>query len=231
MISKESSQESIKIPCYSFSQITLADLRSIVKINLRLDNSKFDTWFNRANTTLNDSDVTFLENLINKHAFAIETYKEETLKIKFISPILNRVEFSNFDKEICDFYDEPLLYKHKNFILTGNVDFMVAKGYFYSEIPYFFIQEFKPSTTAKNPQPQLLAELVAAIELAQYTQIKGAFIIGVLWYFVILEKVGNDEYQYFISKSHDSTDLEKLQGIYKNLLNVKQEIFDLLSDE
>jgi hypothetical protein len=104
---------------------------------------------------------------------------------------------------------------------------MVSKGYFYSETPYFFIQEFKPSTTAKNPQPQLLAELIAAVELNQFTTIKGAFIIGAIWHFVILEKIGIDSYLYFISKSYDSTDLEKLQGIYKNLLYVKQEIFAL----
>jgi hypothetical protein len=215
------------IPSYSFSQITLLELRSLVEIKLKLNEAKFDDWFNHSNITLDNTDISFLENLINKHAFSIATYQEETLKVKFISPILNRIEFSDLEKEIGDFYDESLTYKTEKFILTGKVDFMVSKGYFYSETPYFFIQEFKPSTTAKNPQPQLLAELIAAVELNQFTTLKGAFIIGALWHFVILEKIGIDSYQYFISKSYDSTDLEKLQGIYKNLLYVKQEIFAL----
>ncbi len=215
------------IPSYSFSQITLLELHSIVKIKPRLNYAKFNDWFNHSNITLNNTDKSFLENLINKHAFSIETYKEETLKVKFISPILNRIDFSDLEKEICDFYDESLTYETEKFILTGKVDFMVSKGYFYSEKPYFFIQEFKPSTTANNPQPQLLAELIAAIELNQFTTIKGVFIIGTIWHFVILEKIGNENYQYFISKSYDSTDFEKIQGIYKNLLYVKQEIFAL----
>jgi hypothetical protein len=224
-LKKKLNLEIEEIPSYSFSQITLLELRSIVKIKLKLNYAKFNDWFNHSNITLDNTDISFLENLITKHAFSIDTYKEETLKIKFISPILNRIDFSDLEKEICDFYDESLTYKTEKFILTGKVDFMVSKGYFYSEKPYFFIQEFKPSTTAKNPQPQLLAELIAAVELNQFTAIKGAFIIGVIWYFVILEKIGTDSYQYFISKSYDSTDLEKLQGIYKNLLYVKQEIF------
>jgi hypothetical protein len=103
---------------------------------------------------------------------------------------------------------------------------MVAKGYFYPEEPYFFIQEFKPSTDANNPQPQLLAELIAAVELNQLRSIKGAFIIGTVWNFVILEKLNTDQYQYFVSKNYNSTDLEDLQEIYKNLLFVKQEIFE-----
>jgi hypothetical protein len=90
----------------------------------------------------------------------------------------------------------------------------------------FFIQEFKKSKTAKNPEPQLLAELIAAIELNDFTTIKGAFIIGAIWNFVILEKLEINKYQYFVSRNYDSTDLEKLKGIYKNLLFVKNEIFE-----
>jgi hypothetical protein len=224
-LKKKLNLEIEEIPSYSFSQITHLELRSIVEIKPKLDYAKFDDWFNHSNITLDNTELSFLKNLITKHAFSIESYKEETLKIKFIAPILNRIDFSDLDKEICDFYDESLTYETKTFILTGKVDFMVSKGYFYSEKPYFFIQEFKPSTTAKNPQPQLLAELIAAVELNQFTTMKGAFIIGAIWHFVILEKIENHSYQYFVSKSYDSTDLEKLQGIYKNLLYVKREIF------
>ncbi|KOR31577.1 hypothetical protein TI05_12680 [Achromatium sp. WMS3] len=217
-----------KISSYTFSQITLLELRSIVEIKLKLNEAKFGDWFNHSSVKLDNTDISFLENLINKHAFSIETYQEETLKVKFIAPILNRIDFSNLEKEVCDFYDESLTYKTEKFILTGKVDFMVSKGYFYSETPYFFIQKFKPSTTAKNPQPQLLAELISAVELNDWKFIKGAYIIGGNWHFVILEKLEHHKYQYFISQNFDSTKIEDLKLIYKNLLFVKNEILAMV---
>ncbi len=81
-----------------------------------------------------------------------------------------------------------------------------------------------------DPVPQLLAELIAAVELNNFILIKGAFIIGAIWNFVILEKLGVNRYQYFVSKNYDCTDLEKLNGIYKNLLVVKQEILEYANE-
>jgi len=214
-----------EIPTYCFSQIGFSDLKKIVEIKPKLNYHKFDDWFNDENIKLDDEDIHFLKNLIDNNIFYLENYKEEDLKVKFITPILNRINFVNIDKEIRDFYDENLCYQTEQFILNGEADFVVAKGYFFSELPYFFIQEFKKSKAAKDPEPQLLAELIAAIELNNFTTIKGAFIIGAIWNFVLLEKLGTNKYQYFVSRNYDSTDLEKLKSIYKNLLFVKKEIF------
>lgn len=218
-------QKVSQIPTYCFSQISFSDLKHIVEIKPKLNYDKFNDWFNDKNIISSNEDITFLKKLIDKNIFYMENYKEEDLKVKFITPILNRIDFININKEIRDFYNESLCYKTEQFILNGETDFVVAKGHFFPEQPYFFIQEFKRSKAAKDPEPQLLAELISAIELNNFTVIKGAFIIGIIWHFVILEKVGNNKYQYFISKSYDSTDLEKLQGIYKNLLYIKREIF------
>jgi len=43
---------------------------------------------------------------------------------------------------------------------------------------------------------------------------------------MILTKLSQYKYQYFISKNYDSTDLDKLINIYKSLLFVKQEILN-----
>jgi uncharacterized protein YfkK (UPF0435 family) len=45
--------------------------------------------------------------------------------------------------------------------------------------------------------------------------------------FVILEKLAKDKYQYFISQNFDSTKIEDLKDIYKNLCFVKHEIFEM----
>ena len=66
--------------------------------------------------------------------------------------------------------------------------------------------------------------MFSALELNQWTEIKGAYIIGGNWRFVILEKLAQDSYQYFLSRNFDATTLDNLRGIYKYLVCVKQEI-------
>jgi hypothetical protein len=108
--------------------------------------------------------------------------------------------------------------------LSGTVDFVVSKGLVESKKPYFFIQEFKRSEEYGNPRPELLAELISAVELNDWRFIKGAYIIGGHWHFALLEKLERHKYQYFISKNFDATKIEDLKSIYKNLLFVKNEI-------
>ncbi|MDQ7046610.1 MAG: hypothetical protein Q9M39_02965 [Sulfurovum sp.] len=92
--------------------------------------------------------------------------------------------------------------------------------------PYFFIQEFKKGFISSNPQPQLLAELISAVELNNETSMRGAYIIGENWNFVILEKLGKDTYQYFVSRTFNCTRIDDLKDIYKNLMFVKEQIIE-----
>ena len=108
---------------------------------------------------------------------------------------------------------------------------MFSKGLKRSEKPYFFIQEFKKGKKPTDPEPQLLAEMISAVELNKTTTIRGAFITGAIWNFVILEKLGVDKYQYFISSNFDSTKIDDLKGIYRNLKFVKNEIIEMVRKE
>ena len=172
--------------------------------------------------------VIYLQQLIEQNSGLIEDYNEEDLKIYLISPLLNKINFLLKDQEIRGFYELPMSYTTDQFILNGTVDFVVSKGLFHSKKPYFFIQEFKKSEEYGNPRPQLLAELITAIELNDWKLIKGAYIIGGNWHFAILEKLDIHKYQYFISKNFDSTKIEDLKLIYQNLLFVKNEILTMV---
>ena len=66
------------------------------------------------------------------------------------------------------------------------------------------------------------------MELNNWKTIRGAYIVGSIWNFVILEKLGKDSYQYFVSINFDSTKIEDLKSIYKNLLFVKNEIIYII---
>jgi hypothetical protein len=156
----------------------------------------------------------------------MDSYNEEDLKIHFIAPILNKIKFKSIENNIRDFYENKMVYKTDKFIFSGTTNFLVAKGLFESEKPYFFIQEFKKAEDFSNPRPQLLAELISAVELNDETFMKGAYIIGENWNFVILEKIEKHRYQYFISHTFNSTNIYDLKDIYKNLLFIKNEIID-----
>jgi hypothetical protein len=212
-----------QIPSYSFSKIKDQELKKIVNIKRRIANNCFDNWFNN-NINLSNDILNFLNDLISENKDFIKDYNEEDLKINFIAPILNKIHYKDIENEIRAFYNESLSYETKEFILTGNCDFYVSKGLFSPEKPYFFIQEFKKGIQYSNPEPQLLAELIAAVELNGFTTMKGAYIVGAIWNFVILEKLDKNKYQYFISDNFDSTKIEDLTAIYKNLLFVKDEI-------
>lgn len=209
---------------YYFSKIKDEELRQLVNIKQKFSDTAFDDWFN-SEIMLEANDADFLAVLLQKEFNFIRIYKEEDLKVKFIAPVLNRVDFRSIDKEIRDFYEEKVTYETEDFIFTGTPDFLISKGLEYSQKPYFFIQEFKKGKESTYPESQLLAELIAGVELNAARVIKGAYIVGAIWNFVILEKLAENTYQYFISINFDSSKLEDLKAIYKNLLFIKDEIF------
>jgi len=214
-----------KIPSFSYSKITKEDLKKLFKLERNFDKSIFDSWFNSNLELSKDIDI-FLKELLKKEIDFIQIYKEEDLKVKFLSPLLNRVDFKVGHK-IRDFYEETLVYETENFRFNGTTDFLISYGFEKAEKPYFFIQEFKKGVEYSNPEPQLLAEMIAGLELSNLQIIKGAYIVGAIWNFVILEKIETNSYRYTISQNFDSTDLEKLKLIYKNLLFIKSKIVDL----
>ena len=216
-----------QIPTYQYSKIRDTELKKLFKIEPNLDSGIFDEWFNYPIEI--DSPVEeFLKKLIADNKPLVERYSEEDLKVKFIVPILNQIQFQSYEKKVRDFYELPMIYKTSQFILNGTCDFVVSEGLVESNKPYFFIQEFKRHEEYGNPRPQLLAELISAVELNDWRFIKGAYITGGNWHFAILEKLERHKYQYFISQNFDSTKIEDLKAIYKNLLFVKNEILTMV---
>jgi hypothetical protein len=210
-------------PTYQYSKIRDSDLESLVDIEKNLDKSIFKHWFEHNITVDSNTESLFID-LIQENELLIDSYSEEDLKVNFLVPILNKVHFKSFKNNIRDFYELPLRYETENFIFTGTTDFVVSSGLVKSKTPYFFIQEFKRSEEYGNPRPQLLAELISAVELNHWSIIKGAYIIGAMWHFVILEKLEQNKYHYFVSQNFDSMRIDDLKTIYTHLLFVKNEI-------
>ena len=210
--------ENQEIKSYNFSNVRYSQLEEIVDISIGNNLAKFNEWFETP-YQIKELDVLFFGNLIEKHRTRMSFYMEEDLKAKFIIPILNLVDF--MVAPVSDWYDASLSGTLNGKKFRGFADFMVATGIDQAKKPYFFIQEFKPSVPDKDPKVQLLAELLVAIEKNKTTVMRGGYIIGQFWNFVILEKVGENQYEFVISKSFDSLDLEDLKEIYVILQAVK----------
>jgi hypothetical protein len=223
-LSEEFYKRQNKVPTYQYSKISDIELEALffIEKNIKSSNS-FDEWFSY-NYDFLDDEISFFEHLIQKNISLISDYNEEDLKANFLIPLINKVDFFLLNKRIRGFYEEKLTYKTERFIFNGTTDFVVSKGLKRPKEPYFFIQEFKKGKENSDPEPQLLAELISAVELNGFVSMRGAYIIGAIWNFVILEKLGEDKYQYFISHNFDSTKLEDLKNIYKNLLFVKSKL-------
>jgi hypothetical protein len=218
-----------EIPTYSFSKIRDIDLEELLDIKRVFhQNEIFSSWFQGAEKIELNEAETVLKKLLEKEGEFLFRYLEDDLKAKFIIPILNLVDFSILEYEVRDFYEQPLRYETDKFIFNGTTDFVVAKGRRRATKPYFFIQEFKQGKEFSDPEPQLLAEMIAGLELSNVLEFKGAFIVGAIWNFVILKKLGEDKYQYFVSQNFDSTKIEDLTSIYRNLVFIKKEILENL---
>ena len=213
-----------EIPSYSFSKIKEEELRNLVSIEEIFDYSIFNDWFE--NGIIEDETILFLQKLLDLEAHNIKSYNEEDLKMKFLSPLFTHIKFTNLEYNFRDFYEYSLEYKTDKFIFTGVTDFILSKGIKYIQKPYFFIQEFKKGKVNTDPEPQLLAELISAIELNNELSMRGAYIVGATWNFVILEKLGQNSYRYFVSRDFNCTNIEDLKGIYQNLIFVKNEIIE-----
>ncbi len=211
-------EEEEKKLSYSFSTIRFADLQKIVEIKPRVNDDKFKEWFEYP-YLVSELESNYLADLIRKHRTLLPFYMEEDLKMKFLSPILNQVDF--LTDHFHDWYDASISGMVNGVELKGFTDFMVATGIEQAQKPYFFIQEFKPSVPDRNPEVQLLAEMLVAIEHNQAKIMRGGYIIGRNWVFVILEKIKENTFEYFVSESFDSLKLSELKQIYINLQAVK----------
>ncbi|TAG40163.1 MAG: hypothetical protein EAZ31_08630 [Cytophagia bacterium] len=210
--------ENQEIKSYNFSTIKFSDLQKIIKIRPELTKDQFKEWFSFPYKLIRKESL-FLKELIDRHITLLNFYMEEDLKMKFLSPIFNQVNFTT--DRFHDWYDGSLSGMVNGVEIKGFADFMVATGFDEAQKPYFFIQEFKPSVPDRNPEVQLLAEMLVTIEKNKTNIMRGGYIIGQYWKFVILEKIAENQFEYFVSKSFDSLDLSDLKQIYIILQAVK----------
>lgn len=168
------------------------------------------------NAALSDKEKAELERiriLLNRYA---DTWNEEELKMYFISPLLNLIDFNTEYYKL--FFERKLTAELNGIKLTGDVDAMIAGGSFDDpRAPYFCLHEYKQEKGKKeaDPRGQLLAEMLAAQTLNSNSEmIYGCYMLGRFWFFATLK----DE-QFCFSGGYvaDGPDIYRIFQVLKTL--------------
>jgi len=164
---------------------------------------------------------TDIENLRNSLFDNVTTWNEDELKMLFIAPFLLYFGFNN-PPHYRVFTQRLFTLQTPTVEASGKIEWFVALGKQTPKKPFFFLQEYKPEKNAGNdPLGQLLIAMVDVLLLNENpTQpLYGCYIIGRLWFFVVLE--GNE---YCVSRAYDATQTDDLTAMVEILYRVKEHI-------
>lgn len=169
--------------------------------------------------------ILYLQDLLIDKA---DFWNEDELKFHFIAPFVRFVNL-NTDK-YSTFTQRHISQKLKDvnnqeIELYGKPEYFVAMGLQKPRQPFFFVKEYKPEKRGSNdPLGQLLAAMIAAQRKNEIAfPLKGCYVIGRNWFFVILLPDGI----YSVSDAFVATQ-EDIFQIFKILKNTKLAIEDLI---
>ena len=187
---------------------------------------RMQEWENQASKiTISDTEKEFLLDLQEPLTWGGQAWNEAELENKFISPLIMYAKVD--DRQIGYFLERPLSGKVGNYMLSGIVDGMIAKGFRDPTIPYFCMHEYKRYVDNSGyPDAQALAAMLVARELNDNRKaIYGLYIVGINWNFIVLE---TNNY-YCISQVYNSTkkDIFEIFAMIKSIKAIiKSEFLD-----
>jgi hypothetical protein len=180
-----------------------------------------DTWLTVDND-LDAADIQLLEKWRQKLLKNIRTWNEETLKMKAIAFLLDKVDFDTNEMEgLFDVTVKGIIQDTKQ---TVTIDYAVCKCTLdFIEQPYFYWHQYKKHKPTQDPFVQvLLAMLIAQEKQVQKQPLYGCAVIDENWYFMVL-----DNKTYSVSTGIVSTNPDGLQTIllilrkFKHILNTE----------
>lgn len=232
----------IELTMYDFASFSEEMVRNAFGLKQTLSIEGYLTdWMARAEPIpVTEEEQKQLNRLNGKLKLFIRGWNEMELREKFISAVIELVDFDLYDLQIAAFSEREMKATYHNAVLQGKVEWMVARGIYAPNQPFFFIHEYKKEKDASNdPLGQLLVTLWAAQLLNQqapkstlfnphpisfvHIPLYGIYIVGRLWFFVRLI-----DHQYCVSKAYNTEEMEDLVFILKMLKAQKQMIVELV---
>lgn len=222
MVIVEKTIETIKPKYMAFRDLSTQYLTDTFKIKRTRKNSLLQEWLTMP-YDLSKQVKQELEKLRDKLDIYGYYYNEGELKWKFLNPLIRLVDYD--EAEEYDTYIERTIKANvEGTNLRGVVDFILATGDLEPRGPFFFIHEYKKEKgTADDVIGQLLSAMLVAQKLnTKDNPIYGCYVIGRLWFFVVL--MGKE---YAITSGHIASN-DDIFTIYGMLVNMKKIIKEKL---
>ena len=176
--------------------------------------SLLNDWMSVEND-LSDQDIEFLEYRRAQLIRNVNSWNEETLKMKFIAFLLDMARYDVgkvqglFEAEISAIVETYPLKVITDFTVAKVIEDYIDKPYFYFLHTESFGHEYKQKKNAKDPTAQvLLAMLIAQVHNQDGKPIYGCYVIGELWHFMVLHGK-----EYAVHNGLNATNKEELQAI------------------
>jgi hypothetical protein len=180
----------------------------------------FDQWLAAAHEP--DHVRTVLMDEIRKDLIEYaNSWNEDELKMCFISPLIALIHYSNPQYKIFTQRNLSAKFEDLGVEANGRIEWLISKGKQKPKQPFFCLHEYKQENRMDSDP---LGQLLVAMVVAQFTNdiplpIYGCYVVGRLWFFVLLQ--GNE---YSVSLAYDATKEDELKQIFAVLSEVKYSI-------
>ena len=175
---------------------------------------------------ITESEQNRIEPLQERLKYYVDYWLEEDTKAFFIFPIIDIIDFYVRKKyrpfTEATFEAQVLTSDNEKMNIRGRAEFLVATGEQDPQVPFFFLNEYKPQLKAQSdPKGQLLIAMFVAQQKNNPINIPiyGLYTIGRLWFFVVMQ-----QREYAITRAFDATETDEIIRIVTMLKFVKQEI-------
>jgi hypothetical protein len=190
------------------------DTFSITKVN---NSPVFSKWLSASHQP--DNVRTVLLDEIQKDLIEYaNSWNEDELKMCFISPLIALIHYSNTEYKIFTQRNLSAKFEDLGVEANGRIEWLISKGKQKPKQPFFCLHEYKQENRMdSDPLGQLLvAMVVAQLHNDVDMPIYGCYVVGRLWFFVLLQ--GNN---YSVSLAYDATKMDELKEIFAILTEVK----------
>jgi hypothetical protein len=207
----------------NFAKWTVAEFEDFFQIRPVENQETLSQWLT-ATIPVSDQDRQRLIELCHKLRRHVHDWNEEELKMQFISLLLELVDYDQEAYQV--FFERQMSVMIERQRLWGVVDCLIASGKRVPKRPFFCLHEYKPERhTSNDPLGQTLVAMLTAQRLNDNQRpMYGAYVVGRLWYFLVLE-----EPVYGLSLAYDATKEAELIRIFMALQYIKEMIEQTLS--
>ncbi len=203
----------------SFSKWTIEEVEENFHIEQRKHSELLKRW-TASPASPAEAEARQLVELCDKLQDHVWDWNEEELKVYFILPLLNVVNFEQ--ARYRPFLSRELSMTYENEKISGSVDYLIAGGRRSPKRPYFFIHEYKKEHDSSNdPLGQLMIAMIAAQLLNNDAHpVYGAYIMGRYWHFTVLD---GRSYSVHTGFNAADKDIGNILGVLKNTKKIIEE--------